>query len=88
MRNNKIYVLTGDNKINHPKYLFVYDAYGKVLKNIKLHLSIKSAQKEGNKLEVEGLTFKNNNLYTTVMTGYDGKNIKRLYKILSLKDCE
>ena len=88
MRNNKIYVLTGDNKLNHPKYLFIYDAYGMVLKKIKLPLDIEKAKKEGNKLEVEGLTFKNNELYTTIMTGYNGKNIKRLYKILSLKDCK
>ena len=42
--------------------------------------------KEGSKYELEGLTFKGNDLYTTVMTGTKGKNIKRLYKILEVKE--
>ncbi len=81
MKNNKIYLLSGDANIEHPKYLVVYDAYGKVLEKRKLKVNKQNAKKEGNKLEVEGLTFKGNTLYTTIMTGYNGKNKKQLLKI-------
>ncbi len=84
MRDNKIYISSGDADIEHPKYLVIYDAYGKVLDKIKLKLDIEKAKKEGNKLEVEGLTFKGNELYTAVMTGHNGNNIKRLHKIIKV----
>ena len=85
MKSNKIYLLSGDANIEHPKYLVIYDAYGKVLEKKTLKIDKQSAKKEGNKLEVEGLTFKGNALYTTIMTGYNGKNKKQLLKIYRLK---
>ena len=83
---NHIFVLSGDNKTNHKKWLVVYDLLGKIVKKIELKIGKKFAIKEGNKWELEGLTFKKNELYTTVMTGYNGKNKKRLYKILEVID--
>lgn len=85
MKNNRIYILSGDANIEHTKYLVIYDAYGKVLDKSKLRLDIQKAKKEGNKLEVEGLTFKGDELYTTIMTGHNGKNKKRVLKIYKEK---
>lgn len=84
MRNNLIYCLTSSEKIDENKYLFVYDMNGKVVYFSELIVGKDFAIEEGDKYELEGLTFKDNALYTTVMTGKKGKNIKRLYKILEV----
>jgi len=80
-----IYCLSGNNKINSKKYLVVYDYLGNVIKKITLTIGKKLALKEGNKWELEGLSIKDNKLYTTVMSGKNGHNIKRLYQILEIK---
>jgi hypothetical protein len=84
VKNGYIYILTGANKINDKKYLYIYDFYGKKIKSFELKTGRNFAKKEHGKWELEGLTFRKNSLYTTVMTGKDGANIHRLYKILDL----
>ncbi len=84
MKDGYIYCLTGNSKINSKKYLYVYDSYGKVIKYFSLKTGKVFAKKNGLKWELEGLAFKNNTLYTTVMAGSDGKNKKRLYEILHI----
>ena len=83
---NRIYVLTGDNKIINNKLLYIYDAYGNILEKHILNFGKKKAIENGNKWEYEGLAIKDRILYTTVMTGYNGKNIKYLFKILKIED--
>ncbi|MDD3591226.1 MAG: hypothetical protein PHO65_01100 [Sulfurovum sp.] len=84
MKDNLIYCLSSDNSLGSDKFLFVYDLSGKVVFVTKLTAGKEMAILEGDKYEFEGLTFKNNSLYTTVMSGKKGKNIKRLYKILEI----
>jgi len=84
MKNGYIYCLSGNNQLDSLKHLIIYDTFGNIIKNYELNIGKEFALKEGNKLELEGLTLKRNTLYTTVMTGYNGKNIKRLYKILDI----
>jgi len=85
MNKGYVYCLSGNNKINTPKYLIIYNYLGDIIKKYSLNIGRKFALKEGNKWELEGLTIKNNKLYTTVMTGKNGHNIKRLYQILEIK---
>jgi hypothetical protein len=84
IKNNYIFVLTGNNKISDNKYLVIYNLLGDTIKTIKLDIGKALASREGSKWELEGLAFKNNKLYTTVMTGHDGHNKKRLYQILKV----
>ena len=84
VKNGYIYVLTGASKINDKKYLYIYDFYGKEVKHFEIKAGKDLAIKEKGKWELEGLTFKNNSLYTTVMSGQDGHNTHRLYKILTI----
>jgi hypothetical protein len=85
MKNNYIFVLSGNNKINGRKFLVIYDMLGKIIKKLELKTGKNNAIIEGNKWELEGLAFRNNELYTTVMTGYNRHNIKRLYRILKME---
>lgn len=86
MKDGLIYCLSSNNKIHDNKFLFIYDLYGNVIKNFGINPGKEFAYIEGNKYELEGLTFKENNLYTIVMTGKTGHNIKRLYKILEVNE--
>ena len=81
MKDNLIYLLTSNNSINENKLLFIYDMHGNIILEKKLYMGRKNALTEGEKWEMEGLSFSNNSLYTTVMTGTDGNNTKRLFKI-------
>jgi hypothetical protein len=81
MKENLIYLLTSNNSINDNKLLFVYDFYGNIILEKKLYMGRENALIEGDKWEMEGLSFYNQSLYTTVMTGIDGNNTKRLFKI-------
>jgi hypothetical protein len=85
MKDGYIYTLSGNNTIHGKKYLIIYDFYGKVIKSFELTTGKQKALTEGSKWELEGLTFVKNNLFTTVMSGKNKKNIKRLYQILKLK---
>lgn len=83
--NNYICVLTGNNKPSGKKWLIVYDAYGKTIKDISLTAGKEFVQIDNGKWELEGLAYYDNGLYTTVMTGKNGANIQRLYKVLEVK---
>ncbi len=85
MKDNYIYALSGDNTLKGKKYLYIYDSFGKVEAHFELFAGKSRAEKDGKKWEMEGLTFLNNKLYTTVMTGFNGKNKKYLYQILYIK---
>ncbi|GEM_PF-4333957 len=85
VKDGYIYALSGDKKIKTPKYLVIYDFYGSLIKKFQLYTGKSLAKREGKKWELEGLTFRGDKLYTTVMSGKDGKNIKRIYKILEIK---
>lgn len=81
MKDNLIYCLTGNNSIDSPKYIYVYNLEGKV---VKKHTIDKNnfAKSIGYKYEPEGLTFVGNDLYYTVMTkAKTGGNRKFLYKL-------
>ena len=64
--------------------IYIYDFYGYVVKSYELFTGKNYAIKEGKKWELEGLTIKNNSIYTTVMTGENDNIIKRLYKIFDI----
>ena len=83
MKDGLIYCLTGDNTLKGKKYLYIYDSYGRVNKSYTLTTGIGFSKSIGKKWELEGLAFKENILYTTVMAK-DKKHYMRLYKILSL----
>ena len=85
MKDNYIYVLSGDNTFKVKKYVVVYDAYGHVLKRMVLSAGKEEAKIKGKKWEMEGLTFLCNKLYTSVMSGEDGHNKKALYKLLEVE---
>jgi hypothetical protein len=85
IKDGYIYTLSGNKKMSSNKYLFIYDFYGKEIKKIQLFTGKDISKREGKKWELEGLEFVGNSLYTTVMSGADGKNIKRIYKILEIK---
>jgi hypothetical protein len=84
MHNNRIYCLSGDNRFEHDKLLYVYDTSGKILRRLKLHIGYDYAKRHGVKWEMEGLTIQNGWLYTVVISGYNGMNIKHLYRILRI----
>jgi len=85
MKDGYIYTISGNNKLSGKKYLVIYDMYGMEVKQFVLKTGKKYAQKEGLKWELEGLDFHGNKLYTSVMSGKNGHNIKRVYQILELK---
>lgn len=79
-------MLTGDNKIINKKLLYIYDSYGNVLEKHTLTVGKKEAIQNEGKWECEGLSIKDNTLYTTIMTGQNGRNIKYLVKIFKIHD--
>jgi len=85
MKDNYIYLLSGDKTFQVKKHLVVYDAYGHVIKRIVLSAGKDEAKKNGKKWEMEGLTFLGNKLYTSVMSGEDGHNKKSLYQLLEVR---
>jgi hypothetical protein len=85
MHNNRIYCLSGDNRFEHDKLLYIYDTSGKILRRLKLHIGYDYAKRHGAKWEMEGLTVQNGWLYTVVISGYNGMNIKHLYRILRIQ---
>ena len=82
MHRGKIYCLTADNTLDHDKYLYVYTPEGKMLKRYRLTFGKQYAKRHGIKWEMEGLAFRGNDLYTVVISGFPGLNIKHLYRIL------
>jgi hypothetical protein len=85
MHNNRIYCLTGDNRFEHDKLLYVYDPKGKLVRRLKLRMGHEYAKRHGSKWEMEGLAIRNGWLYTIVISGYNGMNIKHLYRILRIQ---
>jgi hypothetical protein len=81
--NNYIFILLGKNQLKDKKYLLVYNMNGKFIKEIRLTTGFNIAKKYGKKWELEGLSVKNNSLYTIVVIEH---NKKILYKILELKE--
>lgn len=81
MKNNKVYCLTGNNKLHSEKFIFVYDTNGKVLQ--KITIDKKDFIKQlPHKYEPEGITFKGNDLYYMIMAkGKTGGNRKFLFKL-------
>lgn len=86
MKDNLVYCLTGNSNPVYDHFLYVYDLEGEIKFSSIITPGKEFYSKEGSKYELEGLTFKGNDLYTTVMTGTKAKNIKRLYKILEVKE--
>jgi len=81
MKDDKVYCVTGNNSIDSPKYLYVYNINGEVLKKYQLNKN-DFAKNIGHKYEPEGITFKNGDLYYTVMTKANtGGNRKFLFKL-------
>lgn len=83
-----IYALTGDNSLTQTeKLLYVYDTAGNVVNSTTIGMDWSTADALGSKYEPEGLSLvKDPNghermLYFTMMFGYSGNNIKRLYTI-------
>jgi len=82
MHKGKLYCLVADNSLKHKKSLYVYDSKGKVLQHYTLSMGRHYAKRHGVKWEMEGLAFKGDDLYTVVISGFNGLNIKQLYRIL------
>ncbi len=81
MKDDLVYCLTGNNSIDSPKYIFVYNLKGEVIKRMTLNHN-DFAKSIGHKYEPEGLTFVGNTLYYTIMTkGKTGGNRKFLFKL-------
>ncbi len=85
MKDGFIYCLSGDNTLKGSKQLFIYDNYGKLIKMYTLKTGKVLSKSLGKKWELEGLTFKEKSLYTTVISKKDGKHILNLYMILLIK---
>jgi hypothetical protein len=81
LKNNLVYCLTGNNSLDSPKYIYVYNLKGEVVEKHNIDKN-KFAKSIGHKYEPEGLTFVGNNLYYTIMTkGKTGGNKKFLYRL-------
>jgi hypothetical protein len=81
MKDNLIYCLTGNNSVDSPKLLYVYNLKGEVMKKLKIDKNA-FAKQIGHKYEPEGLTFVGDDLYYTIMTkAKTGGNKKFLYKL-------
>lgn len=82
MKNNQVYCLTGNQQLTTEKKIFVYNESGIVEKKYIFDTN-DLKQEFYEKLEPEGLTFKENKLYFTIMTKKENQegNIKYLYKI-------
>ena len=83
MKDNLIYCLGGNAKLESHKNIYVYNQSGVVLDKFVFDKN-DFPQKFYNKFEPEGLTFKDNELYFSIMTKsevQDG-NIKYLYKLV------
>ena len=82
MKNNLVYCLTGNDKLATHKKIYVYSQNGIVTKKFTFDKD-DLGQNFLDKFEPEGLTFKNNELYFTIMTknNINIGNIKYLYKI-------
>jgi hypothetical protein len=81
MKNNLVYCFTGDNLLNTPKLLYVYDTDGNI---VEKHIIGKNefANQLGEKLEPEGLVFMGDDLhYTIILKGKTGRNRKFLFKL-------
>ena len=80
MKDDLIYCMTGNNSIGSHKLLYVYNKKGDVVEKHKISKD-EFAMQLKKKLEPEGITFKNNDLYYTIMLkGKTGGNRKFLFK--------
>ncbi len=82
MHKERIYCLTGDNSLKHKKLLYIYDKRGNILRRYRLSIGQNYAKQHGVKWEMEGLAFRGDDLYTVVISGFNGLNTKHLYRIL------
>lgn len=81
MKDNQIYCMTGNNSVNSPKKLYVYNTKGEVVKKHSIDHN-DFAKSVGNKYEPEGITFVGNELYYTIIAkGKTGGNKKFLYRL-------
>jgi hypothetical protein len=82
MKNNRVYCLTGNEKINTEKKIFVYDLNG-IVTNKFIFDQSDFNQSFFEKFEPEGLSFINNEMYFTIMTKSEttSGNIKYLFKL-------
>ena len=81
MKNDKIFCLTGNNSFNSPKYIYVYNRKGEVVKSYHIDKEDYKDQLKY-KLEPESLTFVGDDLYYTIMLkGKTGGNRKLLHKL-------
>ncbi len=83
MHKGRIYCLVADNSLKHKKSLYVYNTKGKVLQHYTLSMGYRYARTHGVKWEMEGLAFHGDDLYTVVISGFNGRNTKQLYRILT-----
>ncbi len=82
MKNNKIYCLTGNERIDGNKKIYVYEPSGIAIGKFTFD-STGIHQDLFDKMEPEGLTFIGNDLYFTIMTKSETEvgNVKFLYKV-------
>lgn len=81
MKNNLIYCMTGNNSLNSLKQIFVYNKKGEIIKKYKIEKN-DFAKQLHHKLEPEGLTFIDDDLYyVIIIKGKTGQNRKFLYKL-------
>ncbi len=81
MKNDKVFCFTGDNVLENPKLLYVYDTSGNIIEKHKIE-KIEFAKQLHTKLEPEGLTFIGDDLhYTIIIKGKTGRNRKFLFKL-------
>jgi len=81
MKGDLVYCHTGNSSIDSPKYIYVYNLKGEVVKKHTIgHHDF--TREIGHKFEPEGITFVGDDLYFLVMAkAGTGGNIKYLYKL-------
>ena len=81
MKNDMIYCLTGNNSFGSPKYIYVYNRKGEVVKSYHIDKDAYKKQLKY-KLEPESLTFVGDDLYYIIMLkGKTGGNRKLIHKL-------
>ncbi|MCK4440685.1 MAG: hypothetical protein KAU90_01675, partial [Sulfurovaceae bacterium] len=77
-----IFVLSGKNKVTDKKILSLYTKGGKFLKTFNI-IAPKTHHKK-DKWELEGLSFENGVLYTTINTNISNKKRKYLLQLMKV----
>ncbi len=87
MYGENIFTLSGNNRVQGKKIVAIYHKDGTLIE--KYYIQAKDLEKRSfhpkDRWELEGLTLRDNKLYTTINYHIDGKNSKKLLEILTIE---